>query len=467
MLLLGGITVIVTSLKTYTLVPADVLPAKETLVFFSSADEQLLRRYAAWFPALRDLPVADIPRTVAVVRTPEWGDIVVVFARRPVAPGLLPTDDGWTSVEKGPLLVAVSSPAVLPLLDAPMQPLRSSKAFALLTRKEDDRQPWIFMQRRFLPASATLGDVVLDTILLRDVTHVGILPYGPSDPAAERTGSATSLASDDGSGMTVRFFPSGTERRALSLPAAAEFSPLSIALAQPADILQTLYRELPAGEHVLFESRMLTFCATLFGDDVSFTYDVLPLLERPARLSLSRTGSGTLAWLLQGSTADAGTRITRLHEAFRGSRTPARTVTRVFDSGRYTFRNVRDDTQMIADTETALGNMRLRRTVHAVQGEFCSALRGEEFLLSTDCATLERAVLAKLQGPGTSALAGGTLLRSALPSLVSAPLPVLLGADSLLLPVHQGPLQWSLSRQGDMLTLTLLPLPQKNDRGTE
>ncbi|MDO8469296.1 MAG: hypothetical protein Q7S29_06105 [Candidatus Peribacter sp.] len=443
-LLVGVITVLVTSLHTYILTPADLLPADETLILFSSADDALLRQYEPWLPILKTLPVAEIPRTVAVVQVPNEGKALVVFARRPVAPDALPSGAKWTQREVGPLFVSASSPAAFPLLQEPARPLRSSQAFILLARGETEQSPWIFVERSLLPVPATLTDAVLDTLFLHSTTHLGIFPRS-------------------GSGMVVRLFPASADGRSLPLPHTMDrMSEFSIALARPESTFQMLQNALTPENRIMLDTRVLTFTSGTFGDDVSFAYDMLPLLVRPARISLSQTASGGMSLLLQGSSADAAPAIARLHEAFRGSRTTARTVTRVFD-GRYTFRNVRDDTHMVTDESAPVGGMQMRKTIHATQGEFCSAIAGEEFLLSTDCVLLERTLLERPHGPGASALASGTFSSKALSSLLGSALPALLNPSSPLLPANGDALQWSLSRQGDILTLTLLPaLPALN-----
>lgn len=438
-LLVSVITVLVTSLHTYILTPADLLPADETLILFSSADDALLRQYETWLPILKTLPVAEIPRTVAVVQVPNEGKALVVFARRPVAPDSLPSGAKWTQREVGPLFVSASSPAAFLLLQEPARTLRSSQAFTLLARGETEQSPWIFVERSLLPVPATLTDAVLDTLFLHSTSHLGIFPRS-------------------GSGMIVRLFPATTDGRSMPLPHMADrMSEFSIALARPDATFRALQNGLARKNRTMLDTSMLTFVSETFGDDVSFTYDVLPLLARPARISLSHTASGTLSLLLQGSASDAAPAIARLHEAFRGSRTTARTVTRVFD-GRYTFRNLRDDTHMITDELAPVGGMQMRKTIHATQGEFCSAIEGENFLLSTNCAMLERTILERPQGPGASALAAGTFSSASLSSLLGSGLPALLELSSPLLPSPSNALQWSLSRQGDILTLTLLPL---------
>ena len=436
---MGVITVIITSLKTYTLTPADLLPAKETLILFSSADDALLRQYESWLPILKNLPLAEIPRTVAVVQVPDEGKVLAVFARRPVVADALPSGSRWTTREVGPLLVAASSPQIFSLLEKSAQPLGSFEAFALLARGETEHDPWIFVQRALLPASETLMDSMLNTILLHPITHLGIFPRS-------------------GSGMVVRLFPAGEAGRSLPLPAPPKTSTLSLALARPESTFHDLENQLSPENRIMLSTRVPTFLSGIFGDDVSFAYDVLPLLSRPARLSLATTASGTLSLVLQGSAPDAATRLARLHDAFRGSRGTAHTVLRVFD-GRYTFRNIRDDAHVLTDEYVPVGGMQLRKTVHA-QGAFCSALQGEDFLLSTDCPLLERIILERPQGPGASAIAAGTFSRTTLAQLLPHALPALLEPSSPLLPANADTLQWSLSRQGDILTLTLLPVPK-------
>ncbi len=456
--LLGGaalvsvITVLVTSLKTYTVTPADVLPADATLLLFSSADDVLLRQYEPWMPILQKLPGADVPRTVAVLQGEDGNRIIVIFARRPVAPDALPSGPQWTQREVGPLLVSSSSPDIFPLLEAPLHPLSTSQAFAALARGETERSPWIFMRRSLLPEPQALTDTVLSSLLLASATHIGIIPH---------TGASASVgAARAENGMVVRFFPANSELRPQPLPSSVDASLFSIAHARPTALLASLKNGLSQEQRLLLDTRILTFIAKTFGEDVSFTYDIQPLLTRPSRLSFGQTASGTLALLLQGSAPDPAAHIERLHEAFRGSRTTARTVTRIF-GGRYTFRNTRDDTTMMTDTYEAIGGMQVHRTIHVLQGEFCSATAGEEFMLTTDCTLLERILRARLLGTDASAIAAGTFSRTALSALLENTLPTLLGPSSPLLPPASDNLQWSLSRQGDTLTLTLLPALSK------
>ncbi|OIO53172.1 hypothetical protein AUJ46_05720 [Candidatus Peregrinibacteria bacterium CG1_02_54_53] len=426
-------TLIVTSLKTYTLTPADLLPAQGTIALFSFADDALLRQYAPWLPILKDLPHAEIPRTVAVVDTPQTGKVLIVFARRPVIADALPSGPLWAQREVGPLLVAASSPEIFTDLDASANSIGSSQAFTLLSRSATEGQPWIFIDRFLLPHSDSLTDVITENIFLRDATHLGILPR-------------------IGSGMVIRVFPANTQRRSLPLPPVINNSTFSLALARPESAFGDLYATLSTDRQAMLDTNILTFFASSFGDDVSFTYDFLPLLMRPARFSIAHNASGSTVLLMQGSASDAADRITHLHEVFRGSKTIARTVTRVFEKGRYTFRNVRDDEHMLTDEEASVSGMQLRKTMHAIQGEFCSAVQGEEFMMATDCEALERAILERPQEPGTSAIATGTLTRgilSAIPSLLSPTSPLASSAPDSL--------EWALSRQGDILTLTIFP----------
>ncbi|MFH1444262.1 MAG: hypothetical protein ABIG34_02630 [Candidatus Peregrinibacteria bacterium] len=425
-------------MKTYTLTPADLLPAEGTLALFSSADDDLLRQYESWLPILKDLPRSDIPRTVAVVDTPQIGKTLVVFARRPVFADTLPSGTYWTQREIGPLLVAASSTEIFSHFTEVTDSVASSQAFLLLSRGMTEQEPWIFVHHSLLPASSSLTDVITDTIFLQDATYLGIVPH-------------------TGSGMVIRVFPANTERRPLALPPTMDDASFSLALARPKSTFTMLHAALPANRQAMFDTRILTFFSLSFGDDVSFTYDILPLLIRPARFSMAHTASGATVLFLQGSAPDAATRIAHLHEVFRGSKTIARTVTRVFDKGRYTFRNIRDDENMLTNEEASVDGMQLRKTAHVLQGEFCSAIQGEEFMMATNCAVLERAVLERPQGPGSSALGSGTFSRNMLSSSLPTMLPSLLAPASPLASSIPDALQWSLSRQGDILTLTILP----------
>jgi hypothetical protein len=161
-----------------------------------------------------------------------------------------------------------------------------------------------------------------------------------------------------------------------------------------------------------------------------------------------------MVFLLQGRAEHAVERLTRLHDAFRGSLTTARVVTRIFDRGRYVFRNVREDETLLKDESYSLSGIQVRATSHAEQRGLFSSTTGQEFLLSNDRKMLEQMIQAQTSERVTYALAAGSFSPPSLASFLGGRLPTVLNPPSPLLLKETDTFDWSLTRQGDVATLT-------------
>lgn len=434
------VTVTVTSLKAYMVTPEDLLPGESTLALFSSAEEALIRQYEVWLPVLRSIPPSAFPRTIAVVDIPQEGPVIVLFARRPLPADIFPADNRWTRKDIGPLTVAASSPAIFPLLESPVSPLRSFRAYRRLSQEGKGDQAWIFAQSSLLPQPLSPADTLLNTLAVHGATHLSIAPSGQS-------------------GSVVRFFPAnGPEDPAILPVAPADGSPsFSIALAHADTFWQELKESLSRTDRLTLEAKLLTLLASTFGEDVSLDYDVLPLLLAPSRLTLTVTASGSTAFLLQGRAEGAPERLAHLHDAFRGSLTTTRVVTRAFDKGRYVFRNIREDSAQIVDESFPLGSLQAHATSQTSGRGLYSATDGENYLLSNDRTLLGRSILRSQTMPGGPAMADGVLSRSAFATFFTLSPPLLLGPSSPLIPSSEQAIRWSWTRQGDVAIITINP----------
>jgi|GEM_PF-2222579 len=440
-LLVSMITVIVTSLKSYTVTPSDLLPAEQTLVLFSQADDALLRQYEPWLPILKSLPFADIPRTVAVIDLKGEGKAIAFFARRPLPSGIFPTGPLWSEKDLGPLTVVASTPSLFSLFASPAAPLRSLKAYQLLSRDGTEGEPWIYAKSSVLPVSTTAADTILASLITADATHLSIFPRGES-------------------GTVIHLFPGSSDDVLSPLPALPTNAQaiFSIALTNAAAHWKAIQSHLSSTQLLILEAKILTLITSTFGVDVSAEYDVQPLLQNPARLTLTRTASGASAFLLLGSADQATQKLSRIHDAFRGNLTSARIVSRIFDKGRYTFNNIRDDSSLLTDESYALEGAQVHATAHGTERGLFSATKGESFALSSDRALLEETVILGIDTDDRALLGDGMFSFQDLLPRFGSPLPQLLASPSPLLPRDGTSFRWSLTRQGDLKTLTILPV---------
>ena len=428
------VTVIVAALPIFAQGPEDILPEKETVAVFFRPTEVQMRRLEPWLPMLAQW-TTDAPQVLAIVDLPRGGQGSVAFIRRQSGVSKpLPSPDAFTH-EVGPYYIRVSSPELWPLLAESSARLDRSKPFRILSQNKTGDRPWVFLARRVLPHPVFAGDLIFQNLVFAEAEAVSIV--------ATASGS-----------VTTEVFAQHALWDDLPTLSSAVLPPrghFAFSVGLPTTCLSQMLASLPRAEHAIAESLLLTWIQDIFGEDVSMETDLLPLVSREGSLSLARTASGGLSFLLQGEgkEADSSLLLTRLHNSVRAELSTARISQHILDKGRFINRNLRNDTSLIRETERDAGPWHIRTTTHAGDGlGLVSALNGYRVFLSNDEGTLVQALNATGASFPAFTSAAGTMELAIIPGL-----PGFLHPPSPLLPDRMTQLDWTLSRRGSVTTI--------------
>lgn len=204
----------------------------------------------------------------------------------------------------------------------------------------------------------------------------------------------------------------------------------------------------------------------LLGKDVSFTYDVLPLLQKPFTVHVSKSGSA-LRYALGGSMDDRHQLIQnleQLHQSVGRSLPTVSLITRDLDEFRSIL--VKQNASLLEQTEGNEGGWKLRSTRHReTDAGLISATRGDRFALGNDAAL----VTALMDDKGTrtpfptlyfggsrSVLAGGIVdLAPWRAEMTWTP-----WKQMMLGPIlrHEGRLIWHIEKTGNALVISFQKL---------
>jgi len=447
-ILLIALIVIVSSLRSYTQKPEDLLPADATIAVFTNPTEQSLRSYDLWLPVLTHLPTLSSKSAVALLALPNGGQGIVVFARRSGTQTDTPPNGANENIRTmGSFSVLVSSSEVWPLIDAPTMRLAQFKPFRTLSRGKGPTVSWNFLRASVLPLSGSMSDTLLSSLFFRKATYLAITPQNNQGRTIVEIESETS------------FWDTAS---ASPLPLVPSHPIFSVSLPGAGNILEEIMGDLPRDKRITLESTLLTRMADTFGDDASMESDLLPLLKDSIAFSLTNHADKKPSFLLSG-TADEATLsplLTRLHDSVHAGFPSARVVTRILDKGRYVFRNMRSDTSGVEEKEEKKGEWQLHSTIHAGDGKgLSSAVNGKSYLLSNNAKTITEVI----EGSGSllsspeAALARGSIDLSFLTSSGLSASSSLLTFPSPLFPEKADSLRWLLNRRNTVTTLTLIP----------
>lgn len=447
-ILLVALIVIVSSLKTYTQKPEDLLPAEETIAVFMNPTEQSLRSYDLWLPLLAHLPPLSGKDAIALLALPKGGQGIAVFARRSVTQADAPSSVTGEDIRTmGSFSVLVTSPDIWPLIEAPTMRLAQFKPFRTLSRGKGATVSWNFLRTSALPHSDSLAHDILSSLFLKGAMFLAITPSNDQ-------GHTIVEIEEDAS-----FWDNLS---AAPLPPTPSHPLFSLSLPGTEHLLENVLTDIPRDRRMVLDSALLTWVAGVFGDDVSLAFDLLPLLKDSAAFSLQRNVAGETAFLLAGTADEAilSPLLRRLHDSVHAGLPTARTVTRSLDKGRYVFRNMRSDPSGVEEKEERKGEWQTHTTIHAGDGKgLFSAVKGKSYLLSNDAGLFSEV----LNGSGSllpspeAALARGSIDLSFLASSGLSASSPLLTFPSPLFPEKATLLRWLLNRRNTVTTLTMIP----------
>lgn|GEM_PF-3138188 len=227
---------------------------------------------------------------------------------------------------------------------------------------------------------------------------------------------------------------------------------------------------LPSPQRLGTQALLEQWTASWLGSDASVTYDLFPLLDEPTRLATRSAGSGTSVFLEGSSTHALEMRaaIDRLHESTKRTLSTIVKRTRTFDD-RFTSVTMEEDPEALREEKTRRGGWDIRTTTNASGRGLLSAVRDNDYLLSTDAAWFAQALdvyegkqsrtpMTELSSPGL--LATGQASRAAFLTAGAAEWTALLPTLRDISWIPEGAvLDWAALRRGDVLLFTLRARP--------
>ncbi|MEK7218576.1 MAG: hypothetical protein AAB728_03880, partial [Patescibacteria group bacterium] len=341
---------------------AELLPARETVALFHNLTTEDAERFAPRFPILQEIPLPREGGTdVAIVRHQNGKYGWVVFLTGEAAKAVssrfpLDTED----------LVVRGSSGALALLARPNVPSLAKLAdYRTLVRLAPQERTWLFLS----------GNVILSGITEEDRQLLQRLKDHPS-----------LLIQWEDTRATLSFVSPALGAVRLSMPPPAlEPSPsFSAAFTHPQRTTEDLASLFSPAASLLLEGIVQREWERLIGTEASGRYDLLPLLGREASVSVLRSQSGSLRFLLQTHTQDpdAAKRIDRLHRSVKQALSTQRIVSRNLPEG-FAVTTIEDDPAVINEVRSQSGAWAMRMTRRTDTGEgLWTATNGRRLFLS-------------------------------------------------------------------------------------
>ncbi|MSR86962.1 hypothetical protein EXS70_02195 [Candidatus Peribacteria bacterium] len=416
------------------------LPAERTLALLRNATREDVRAFTGQFPVLQDVPVYAGTFDVGVIALTAGKRAWVLSSR--IKEQQLPSEN----MRIGRQTFLVSDADVQPLLESDLPRLRSSSVYMSLISEMDPTDRRAFIQKTTAPV-ATLPSIL--------------------QPLVRSSGAV--LLSIHGRTVILRTYGSvaplpGIVSAPLPLPSPP--SDVTLLLPAPDETLAQHLATLPENQQAIARGMLTKEVQGLLGADWSWTYDLLPLLQRESSVAW-RTGSdGALAFLFHGTAGnwrDTEDRLTAFHTEFLSGLHGNIILARDLDKG-LTSRLLRTDPSLTVDRTEESSGWTVRETGQTGGRMLLTAVRDREFLVTNDRAWLDQATSPKairyLPSLGGIPAAGGSLSPALVERLTAqiAPQPGwawLLGSLET-----QNGVAWALGRdgQGRTLSLTLSPL---------
>lgn len=289
LLVLLGVSIVATgAVGTFLMIrrvplPVELLPADEIIAYWHVTEWDAVQQNPtlALAPGLpRAAPGFDLALVQAPVNHPSGGPLWILF---PVLTDPLMTQ---AQTAKGGLRFIASDPAAAALLTGTTPRLKDDMPFRALTGGLPPTTPFLF-SRTATPVQTGIAGWML----------------GSAQPSSM-------LQYADGTTRVRLYGPVGTAPGAAPMqvtnltPAPA----MSLALTTPQQTLEMYLSSLPEQERTARETMLKTVVREWLGDDVSLQYDLLPLLQSRAVLSVgARSASGgAIPFLLEGEARGAG-----------------------------------------------------------------------------------------------------------------------------------------------------------------
>ncbi len=423
-----------------------MLPAQGTIALFGNATREDLRLFTGRFPSLQNVPLFSGTLSVGILRLPAGKEAWVLSATVGVehAPPLP------ENIHIGRQGFTASDPGVELMMAGEDPRLRTSGEFIQLTRGMDrTKGRWIF-----LSDSARAQNVV----------------PGALEQIVDGTGAL--LLSSSSRGVTLRL---KTNSHALAddpisqpLPILSPAPDFSIALAHPDRVIDQTAQLYPEPERTLRMAVLRGKAQALLGGDWSWTYDILPLLQRESLLSwTSAQGRTPASFLLRGSIAsarDGRERLDAMHERMRSKLVGSVVTRRTFEKG-FVSEILKSDPSQVEDVQEVRSGWNVHITrERGGSGALLSATRGTQFIITNVQQWLDQALrtdrMMLPRSPSGHPMAGGTASVSGFAQWTSTVAKTPEWAWMMSSLHAQNGILWGIESdgQGETLSLTLSPL---------
>jgi|GEM_PF-6804615 len=424
--------------------PATNLPALETVALFSHVTSKELAPYDAVFPVLSGVPTLSSPAHVAILQLAGNRMAWIVFPQKDEVP--LQASANITHERVGTLGILTSGePDIMELLRPTVNRLQDDYDFRALSGVMGNMKPWVLLRPSLMTSTQlTTTDADLLTLL-------------PKESLV-----AVSL------GTSSLFF---SKSRLADAP--------SIVLSQPSfleqpDKVMTFSRgddwwKLVTETSLSRQAKIQTWARQTFGTDVSFTYDVLPLLHGASHMEM-RTIADQHSFVFTGKadTERLAQSIYRLHASMLRKHASIKVVNQTLDAKQgFTLQAVMEDTEQTTSTKEQ-DDWQIQ-TSGSGSGMLVTALKDKSFIIASHPQLVQKVIRDQpskrvtlpipASWPVTSLKAGGHLteqhVRTLWPLEQSGLLPLFFPN---LLQNTTVSVQWSLAENASVGSLSLVPV---------
>lgn len=413
--------------------PADLLPAKHTVLLLHNPDQVDRDKWSAVFP---EIATIEAPKSaaIAVVRTDADTTAAVLFTHQSTE----------FSQTLGPYEITVTDGRARSLTGMQVVPLSKSTEYALLSKGKKLSDKWTFAKKDAWPRGQHIVDDVVQSALVHTPTAAGIDPLTPERLHATAESAQHIHAPSSVALHTDTFF----------LLTAANGN-------RAWEALQKAVRK----DHTFtLEGLLRNGVLSLLGP-VSFESDVLGLLKSPFALQLVETEQST-QMILEGSVLDRKKlrkTLNNMHEAYSSRLPNFRVSERTLDK-RFSTVDIRHDASARDVHEERIGSWTLQVTKHPELEEgLFTAHDGSKYIVTTHSALVETALTKRvpLVLPGVEAgdtlVMGGTL---DIPKTYTLLKGLRINKSNTFSVQSTGSIVWSTVQNGLMRTVTVDTLPK-------
>ena len=420
-----------------------MLPGNDVIALFSNVTREDLREWNDRFPEIKDVPVFDGRLELGIIDIGEASRGWILSS--PVKDVPLPDANGNYRRQD----VLLSDPGVMAGMTGSSPRLNAFESFSALQRGISRADALVYLRTTAAASTAFLPE--------------------PLRPFLHASGSI--LLSKEESTVHLRLLGRPATIDGSSAAAIVPLSPqpdMTLTLSVPQKMLEQELSAFPENDGMIKRAQLSKKIQDILGGEWSMDYDILPLLEKPATLSL-RSGTGAIpSFIVRGTMVDLkdGRRqLSAFHENTEERLSGTAVTRRAFDRG-FTSTIIGSAPSQTQEKKYSLYGWTVQETVRSDGRILLTAVRSREFIIGNERGWFE-SVLRSTQDDkelplptvSGSPIAGGRLSPAMFTRFTEAGRRTpewawLLGG----LDAEKGVL-WGVERDGKTLTLSISPHP--------